>query len=150
MTQAFFAAPAGQPAPQPVQNIAYTTQQAYQQQNPPAFQAKFALFPATRPGTRYQYSGNVSVPHDQVPALIQYLQSTAPDQRGNVTLFMLGFDNQSRQGTRYIGGFAQPDNPPVPQPQPMQPQGVQPAPVQPAPTTQTPPVFNPHVQQPPF
>ena len=89
------------------------------QAQPPAFQAKFALFAATKPGARYQYSGGLSIPTSAVPVLIHLLQTTPPDQRGNIELFMLGFNNTSRSGVPYVGGFVQPVQQQPQQQQPM-------------------------------
>ena len=73
----------------------------------PAWQGKFALFPA-RPGSKVQYSGRVSIPSDVVPQLVAYLQSTPPSERG-VELWLTGFMNTAKNtGQQYIGGYVSP------------------------------------------
>ena len=76
----------------------------------PAWQGKFALFQATRPG-KVQWSGRVSIPQQDVQAAIAYLQQAVPNQRGEVELWMTGFNNQAKSGLQYIGGFVSPQDP---------------------------------------
>lgn len=79
-----------------------TTQQVL-----PPFQGKFALFLNTKnPQSKSNYSGKLSFNVALIPDLVAYLQSHQPDERGNVNLFLVGFDNQSRTGVAYIGGYA--------------------------------------------
>ena len=92
----------------PAQGYPQTAQTPAQQSfQEPAFQGKVAIFPA-EPGRKYQYSGNVTFPAAELPALIQYLQTKQPDAYGNIRLRLIGFNNQSRQGQQYIGGFVSP------------------------------------------
>lgn len=144
----------------PAQGYPQTAQTPAQQQfQKPAFQGSVAIFPA-EPGRKYQYSGNVSFPAAELQALFQYLQTKQPDRYGNIQLRMVGFNNQSKQGQPYIGGYVGPkqDQPQQPYPQMGQqavaPQWQNPAPapapvMQPAPTptappatTQTPPTWD--------
>ena len=99
MTQA--PGPMYPPAQQPVSTV---------QTVPPApqWQGKFALFQSTNPQAKSQWSGRVSLPAAEIAAIIHYLQTTPPDQRGNVELWLTGFNNTSKTGLQYIGGYAAP------------------------------------------
>ena len=87
--------------PQPVS----TTQSVPQA---PQWQGKFALFQSTNPGARSQWSGRISLPAAEIAAIVHYLQTALPDQRGNVELWLTGFNNVSKAGLQYIGGYASP------------------------------------------
>ena len=141
----------------PAQGYPQTAQTPAQQSfQKPAFQGKVAVFPA-EPGRKYQYSGNVTFPAAELPALIQYLQTKQPDEYGNIRLRLIGFNNQSRAGQQYIGGFVSPmqEQQPMQQAQPVAySQPVRAQANQQPPTTQQPPVWSePGAgtgQQPPF
>lgn len=112
MTQAFPQASQPSPEQQRLQNQAMMAGQAVSttQFVRPPWQGKFALFQATRPG-KAQWSGRVSIPQQDVQAVIAYLQQAIPNQRGEVELWLLGFNNQAKSGLQYIGGFVSPQDP---------------------------------------
>lgn len=89
----------------PMQQPVSTTQQVAP---PPAFQGKMALFPNTKPGAKSAYSGRLSLPAQQLPAILHYLQTTPPNERGDIEFWLTGFDNVSRTGQQYIGGYVAP------------------------------------------
>lgn len=87
------------PQPQPVSTTQFVR---------PPWQGKFALFAGKKQG---QYSGRVNIPADVIPQLIAYLQQTPPNQRGDVELWLAGFQNVSKAGQQYIGGYISPQDP---------------------------------------
>ena len=93
------------PAPAPMQAPVSTTQAV---RPAPAFQGKLALFPNTRPGAKSAYSGRMSLPAQAIPAIVQYLQTTPPNERGDVEFWLVGFLNTSKAGQQYIGGYVSP------------------------------------------
>lgn len=74
----------------------------------PPWQGNFALFTGKKPG---QYSGRVSIPAALIPQVIAYLQQAPHNQRGEVEFWLAGFQNTSKQGLPYIGGYVSPQNP---------------------------------------
>lgn len=74
----------------------------------PVWQGKFALFQNNKPGSKSAWSGRVSIPADALAMVIQTLQTTTPNERGDIELWLTGFNNTSRSGLQYIGGFVAP------------------------------------------
>ena len=72
------------------------------------FQGKFALFNNTKPGAKSQFSGRVTFSQYEVAQVIHYLQTTMPNERGNIEMWMTGFNNTSKTGISYIGGYVAP------------------------------------------
>lgn len=94
---------------QPMQAPVSTTQAV---QQPASFSGKFALFQSTRPDAKAPYTGRASFSAQDVPALIQYLQTTPPNERGDIEFFLSGFNNTARNsGVQYIGGYVNPNQP---------------------------------------
>ena len=77
------------------------------------FQGNFALFQNTlNPQAKHDYTGRLSINIGDLGRVFQILQSQAPDPRGQVSLHLIGFNNTSKAGLRYIGGYVCPERPP--------------------------------------
>ena len=77
------------------------------------FQGNFALFQNTlNPQAKHDYTGRLSINIADLGRVFQVLQSQAPDPRGQVSLHLIGFNNTSKAGLRYIGGYVCPEKPP--------------------------------------
>lgn len=73
-----------------------------------SFKLNLAIFKSTKPDSKLDFSGMMSVKVEELDAFCAFVLSQAPDQYGSVQVPISGWKKTSSKGLAYVSAVAQP------------------------------------------
>jgi hypothetical protein len=73
-----------------------------------SFKLNISIFKSTKPETKIDFSGMMSIKPEELDALCAFVRSQVPDQYGSVQVPISGWKKTSQRGLAYVSAVAQP------------------------------------------
>lgn len=73
-----------------------------------SFKLSLNIFKSTKPNSKLDFSGMLSIKPAELDALCRFVMSQTPDQYGSVQVPISGWKKTSQKGLAYVSAVAQP------------------------------------------